>query len=156
MALQRIDRFLGMPEPPPAVHMRAKKKQRQQQPVAAADGAAVNGVPHTNGIASSAAAAPGGASSDGGGSGSSESGVVECDLPDGYVELGGADYDWITNMQEMAAQVCLWCDACQTSGGCCEALAGCLIHELAHVQVVESPTSLHCPRCRPPVATTIV
>jgi hypothetical protein len=31
--------------------------------------------------------------------------VVLCDRPDGYVELGGADYDWNTNVEEMAAQV---------------------------------------------------
>jgi hypothetical protein len=32
-------------------------------------------------------------------------GVVLCDRPDGYIELGGADYDWNTNVEEMAAQV---------------------------------------------------
>lgn len=107
VALQRIDKFLGMPEPPPAVHMRARQARRAQSPAAAAavgggkaatgngvNKQAVNGQQHAAVVADD--------SSRGGGS---DSGVVMCDLPDGYVELGGADYDWITNMQEMASEV---------------------------------------------------
>lgn len=76
IAVQRIDKFLSMPEPPPPVHMRAK-------PVAAAAKDAKVQLQRQ----------------------STETGVVLCDYPDGYVELGGADYDWSTNVEEMAAQV---------------------------------------------------
>lgn len=126
VALQRIDKFLGMPEPPPAVHMRARQQQRSQSPeagavvTAAAPAAAAaapavlpvskaaGGAVAANGVANSqqqlaavvAAAADGGSSSD-----SSSDGVVVCDMPDGYVELGGADYDWASNIEEMASQV---------------------------------------------------
>jgi hypothetical protein len=137
VALQRIDKFLGMPEPPPAVHMRAR--QQAQQPsgaappaaAAAVNAAGATAVTATAAVALAAPTAPateagvvvadsaqekqpvngqqqpacvvaGGSSS---GDSSQEGGVVMCDLPDGYVELGGADYDWVTNMQEMASQV---------------------------------------------------
>jgi hypothetical protein len=106
VALQRIDKFLGMPEPPPAVHMRARQARRSQSPAAAA-GAAGNAV-DSSGVhkqALNGQQPPAGVVGDSSGS---DSGVVMCDLPDGYVELGGADYDWITNMQEMASQVGLW------------------------------------------------
>lgn len=76
IAVQRIDKFLSMPEPPPPVHMRAK-------------------------LAATAAAKEAPSRQQQG----LESGVVLCDYPDGYVELGGADYDWSTNVEEMAAQV---------------------------------------------------
>lgn len=122
VALQRIDKFLGMPEPPPAVHMRAREQRRSASP-AATEPAGVTGstgkdVNRAVGAVSAAgngvqkqaangqhhqqksAVVVGGDSSSG-----SDNGVVMCDLPDGYVELGGADYDWVTNMQEMASQV---------------------------------------------------
>lgn len=145
VALQRIDKFLGMPEPPPAVHMRAR--QQPPSPAAAAAGpagevgkqgqqaaaAGVGEVPangatlHTaNGQQQQLVA--GLVQAGKGDSNGSSNGVVVCDLPDGYVELGGADYDWITNMQEMASQVraggllahVAWCihtllDCCATS-----------------------------------------
>lgn len=115
VALQRIDKFLGMPEPPPAVHMRARQ-QRSQSPAAAAvtaaAPAAAPAVLPVSKAAGGAIAADGvangqqqlavvAAAADGG----SSNGVVVCDLPDGYVELGGADYDWASNIEEMASQV---------------------------------------------------
>jgi hypothetical protein len=106
VALQRIDKFLGMPEPPPAVHMRARQARRPQSPAAAtAPAGAVGRAVDSDGVhkqAMNGQQQPMGANIDSKGS---DSGVVLCDLPDGYVELGGADYDWITNMQEMASQV---------------------------------------------------
>lgn len=124
VALQRIDKFLGMPEPPPAVHMRARKTQQQQasQSPAKASGstaaavAGINGArgtpitaqqeqeqPQQASIQQQPSVVAEGSSSIGGRS--SPDGIVVCDLPDGYVELGGADYDWTTNVQEMASQV---------------------------------------------------
>jgi hypothetical protein len=115
VALQRIDKFLGMPEPPPAVHMRARQ-QRSQSPAAAAT-AAQAVLPVSKAAGGAGAAADGAANGqqqqlavvaaaavDGSSDGSSN-GVVVCDLPDGYVELGGADYDWASNIEEMASQV---------------------------------------------------
>jgi hypothetical protein len=134
IAVQRIDKFLSMPEPPPPVHMRAK-------PAAAFAGDAAACAPPAGQRISSKADATGRLSTDLAeceaaarstkGSGlmsrvmrkSSEQqrestvlpaaeaaaaaadGVVLCGYPDGYVELGGADYDWNTNVEEMAAQV---------------------------------------------------
>jgi len=123
VALQRIDKFLGMPEPPPAVHMRSRQQQQQEQspapagkasPTPAADRAAIsNGhgsqvnqqdspqaEPQSNQQQPSVAAGSGST-----GAADNSNGVLICDLPDGYVELGGAEYDWIINMQEMASQV---------------------------------------------------
>lgn len=138
VALQRIDKFLGMPEPPPAVHMRARQQSQQvsqaASPAAAVDtptaAAAAAAAPEVALGAPAAAATQAGVvvtdagsaekqpvngqqqaarvvagDSSSGSSSSQEGGVVMCDLPDGYVELGGADYDWVTNMQEMASQV---------------------------------------------------
>lgn len=88
IAVQRIDKFLSMPEPPPPVHMR-----------------------HRSACGSGKAGGPGAVDvpADGSGKGGAggRAGVVMSDLPDGYVELGGADYDWATNVEEMAAQVCV-------------------------------------------------
>lgn len=125
VALQRIDKFLGMPEPPPAVHMRSRQQQQQPQspaarsagkanPAPAADSAAIsNGhgsqvnqemspsaEPQSTQQQPSVAAGNGST-----GAADNSNGVLICDLPDGYVELGGAEYDWIINMQDMASQV---------------------------------------------------
>jgi hypothetical protein len=135
VALQRIDKFLGMPEPPPAVHMRARtsaqKLSQAAAPAAAVDAAAaaaaaVAAAPLAQATAAKQAdgaevlgsneqkqvvngkqqqAAKLVVADSSSGSSSQEGGVVMCDLPDGYVELRGADYDWVTNMQEMASQV---------------------------------------------------
>lgn len=132
IATQRIDKFLSMPEPPPPVHMRAKPAAAaataaNESPASlapAGGNAAVGssqqasepevihqqaGQQHVNGARATPVlqASVGAAGA---------IGVVLCDHPDGYVELGGADYDWNTNVEEMAAQV------------------GCVTHRLvAHV-----------------------
>lgn len=122
VALQRIDQFLGMPEPPPAVHMCARQQRSSQSPAAAVaviTAAAAVAAPAVLPVSKAAggAVAPDrvangqqqlgvvAAAADGGSSDGSSNGVVVCDLPDGYVELGGADYDWASNIEEMASQV---------------------------------------------------
>jgi hypothetical protein len=141
IAVQRIDKFLSMPEPPPPVHMRAKPA------AAAAAAGGANPLPTSSMTSSSskvatstpsvdptllfAGAAPAAAAAATSGSkgpgllsrvtrrsidqhaqqksaaaaAAAADGVVLCDRPDGYIELGGADYDWNTNVEEMAAQV---------------------------------------------------
>eukprot|EP00878_Enallax_costatus_P014214 GHUV01014868.1.p1 GENE.GHUV01014868.1~~GHUV01014868.1.p1 ORF type:complete len:677 (+),score=122.01 GHUV01014868.1:181-2211(+) len=96
IAVQRIDKFLSMPEPPPPVHMRAKSS---------ATAAAQSTNATQAGRQSSSGLNTGSRPAQGEGAGTrADSGVVLCDYPDGYVELGGADYDWSTNVEEMAAQ----------------------------------------------------
>ena len=94
IAVQRIDKFLSMPEPPPPVHMRAKSPAgAATQPITATQLTSLGpkaGSRLARGQGASTAAEPS---------------VVLCDYSDGYVELGGADYDWTTNVEEMAAQV---------------------------------------------------
>jgi hypothetical protein len=127
IAVQRIDKFLSMPEPPPPTHLynryaaaatgrpgstgrvavaglvqggaavpshRQQQQQRKlvQQPQQQADDIPVADRVDGGGVDAAAAAAV------------ANRGVTLSDLPDGYVELGGADYDWNTNVDEMAAQ----------------------------------------------------
>jgi hypothetical protein len=129
IAVQRIDKFLSMPEPPPPVHMRAKPA------AATAAGTAADAVQSSSKTAAASrlstdaeAAAAGGSKGSGllshirrksteqqqqqqegrqvpAGSAAAEGDVVMCRHPDGYVELGGADYDWNTNVEEMTVQV---------------------------------------------------
>ncbi|KAF6260228.1 P-loop containing nucleoside triphosphate hydrolase protein [Scenedesmus sp. NREL 46B-D3] len=99
VAVQRIDKFLSMPEPPPPVHMRAA-------PAAAAAVAAAASGSRTNVSTSSSKTGTGRPSVDStrAAAAAAADAVVLCGHPDGYVELGGADYDWNTNVEEMAAQ----------------------------------------------------
>jgi hypothetical protein len=98
IALQRIDKFLSMPEAAPPVHMRAKSAAApvvgaNPPPTSSSSSRATHGRLSVDAkllMAEVAAAA--------------DSGVM-CDCPEGYIELGGADYDWNTNVAEMAVQV---------------------------------------------------
>eukprot|EP00879_Flechtneria_rotunda_P017481 GHRR01018328.1.p1 GENE.GHRR01018328.1~~GHRR01018328.1.p1 ORF type:complete len:1541 (+),score=583.94 GHRR01018328.1:446-5068(+) len=134
IAVQRIDKFLSMPEPPPPVHMRAKPAAKEEatpetanratkyagvSPVAstfAADGRDEN---DTQGLQQKQQGSQqqqprqrkplqwqqwwGRRNQQQRPSTSSENGAATS-YPDGYVELGRADYDWNTNVEEMAAQ----------------------------------------------------
>jgi hypothetical protein len=152
IAVQRIDKFLSMPEPPPPVHMRAKPAAAATAAAAAAAGPAANVLSSSNKATSGrlsvdsigAAAAAGGSKGTGllsrvmrrsidqqgqqkstAAVAAAADGVVLCDQPDGYIELGGADYDWNTNVEEMAAQVSrLSCQSVQR-GGASDIASGC-------------------------------
>ena len=82
ISLQRIDKFLSMPEPPPPVHHRATANAAAGAARAAAAAAAIGGV-------TAAAAAPVGVDDE----------HLSVVLPMGTVALRGADYDWNSNVQ---------------------------------------------------------
>lgn len=116
IAVQRIDSFLSMPEPPPPVHMQARPAVviTEKTTTAPANTKTAN---HQDSLrhvptADTVGAAIGDHTSCNGdfiyNDDNDDHDVVLCDYPDGYVALGGADYDWSTNVEEMAAQVRLW------------------------------------------------
>jgi ABC-type multidrug transport system fused ATPase/permease subunit len=105
VSLRRIDDFLSMPEPPPPTHQRGLDQAAGAAPAAGAEAAAAGGRPSAEkrrlsfdallGRRRSAAANGTGTVLDKEGK---SSGV---EVPVGGLRLGGADYDWSRNVEQL-------------------------------------------------------